>query len=1113
MGQEYIYDAFISYRHTKLDKAVADRLQRLLEKYIPPKSIKSKKDFKKMRLFRDETELPTSGNLGGDIKAALETSRFLIVICGETYTESKWCMEELRYFKELQGGSTQNILALLIEGDPHKVFPKELCYETRVLEDGSTETVEIEPLAANVTAPDIKASLKKLNREFLRIAAPLLGCGFDELYNRNQRRFMRKVYAISATVITFLIAFSVYTSLMLVEINKQKTQAEINEQEAKRQEAEARRQEQEAKRQEQLAVDNFNDAKALMLSNAISYAGALNEQGARGRAGIILQKAYENIDNNRGDAGKLFAEFRDTVINTLYYNDETKPFAKTDLLDEILEINFISGQDSAIVMTAANLYIVDTVKGDILKTYEAPDGEAFCAAGVYGVYALAVTSKGRVLIIDTLSDTEVISQDGVADYYVGNIISAIAYNENASAIITVTYAGARFADTPGDVTYIEAKENERYGKVLLTVIPCDLSAPSIQTDAAQTIVYKSDWEMGQYTQSQKLFSMPDNGRFAALAYNYEIFSVDDGISGERVNNDITLIYLDEFDQTKSPAENRETMTKTVDCRLNGEEDFDIENYSISALGVLTVDGKTGTVIYNCADEFDINYLSAVRDGAVLPDYGKTEAVMDDSAGNAVIFNKVISSEDSGYGSGFIPIENGYYFKYEEEQFYENEGETSVIQITGALTNEYSLAYLDAREDSSFLKIFNVRSGEMAAEYKLPDGFSIISCYAYKTELENYYDIIGEGPPSFVLIGKIDGESKNLLLEKPFLGEEQIREFQTTDIISTAAAVDLESERMLIGHKDGKLLMFNYGISAAHSSEAAADTGDVRSVKYGAVYIGSEETDIALPAINDAFSIEVVAYNSNRSEMFGYEPSSEYGRVYSVWDIENGEIIKSFYEKDFSEKELYWAFDSDFSMQINIDFTYAVAADTSDSENYVYYVVDVGSGEILYTYNIPVVSTLEWNLDNKRNKIFYGIGGKPNVILFFFEDVLQLREVDVSTGKTISSKYIAERFDMGEAFFNIDGGIIIFYDFTGAFSWGTGNVYSLSSDKVIYSKTIYGIEPDGSAIIDQYYDEYAEKSGRVELTPEALYETLKQFPYVGTMTDADIEATGFDVWGK
>lgn len=192
MEKTYKYDAFISYRHVSPDKPIAERLQKLLETYVPPKGVRENGDKRKLHLFRDETELPTSNDLGGDIRRALEDSRFLVVICSPEYEKSKWCMEEVRYFKELHGGANRNILTILADDpDVRPAFPEALRFETvtETLENGETVTSEreIEPLAANVCAKTQAQMLKKLKSEFLRIAAPLLGCGYDDLYHREQR--------------------------------------------------------------------------------------------------------------------------------------------------------------------------------------------------------------------------------------------------------------------------------------------------------------------------------------------------------------------------------------------------------------------------------------------------------------------------------------------------------------------------------------------------------------------------------------------------------------------------------------------------------------------------------------------------------------------------------------------------------------------------------------------------------------------------------------------------------------------------------------------------------------------------------------------------------------
>lgn len=198
------YDAFISYRHLPLDKAVASRLQILLEN---PRLCKREEP---LRIFRDQSELQTSNDLGRDIQNALLQSRYLIVVCSEQTKESMWCMEEIRLFKEAHHGSTKNILILLVSGEPGDVFPEELLYEELPVglseEEQMFQKVEVEPLSADVRAESLKKSLKKLKVEFLRIAAPILGCGFDDLYQRRQRRKRRNAAIAVCSMIAVLTA-------------------------------------------------------------------------------------------------------------------------------------------------------------------------------------------------------------------------------------------------------------------------------------------------------------------------------------------------------------------------------------------------------------------------------------------------------------------------------------------------------------------------------------------------------------------------------------------------------------------------------------------------------------------------------------------------------------------------------------------------------------------------------------------------------------------------------------------------------------------------------------------------------------------------------------------
>ena len=199
---DYKYDAFVSYRHLKEDKLIARRVQTLLEGYKAPGGAECRYTHRIQRLFLDETELTPGGDLSNSIKGALEQSRFLIVVCSEQTKESKWCMQEIEYFKSLHNGRLDRVVTLLVSGNPQAVFPAPLCHETVTERDaeGNEYPVhrEVEPLAANVSADTLRGKLKKLKTEYLKLAAALMGCDFDTLFKRHKRRTRKRLSLLAA---------------------------------------------------------------------------------------------------------------------------------------------------------------------------------------------------------------------------------------------------------------------------------------------------------------------------------------------------------------------------------------------------------------------------------------------------------------------------------------------------------------------------------------------------------------------------------------------------------------------------------------------------------------------------------------------------------------------------------------------------------------------------------------------------------------------------------------------------------------------------------------------------------------------------------------------------
>ena len=90
--QHHRYFAFLSYSHT--DEAVADWLHSALEQFRVPASIIGKlteNGIVPKRLapiFRDRHELAAAEDLGAEIRQALASSRFLVVLCSPAAARS-----------------------------------------------------------------------------------------------------------------------------------------------------------------------------------------------------------------------------------------------------------------------------------------------------------------------------------------------------------------------------------------------------------------------------------------------------------------------------------------------------------------------------------------------------------------------------------------------------------------------------------------------------------------------------------------------------------------------------------------------------------------------------------------------------------------------------------------------------------------------------------------------------------------------------------------------------------------------------------------------------------------------------------------------------------------
>ena len=207
MERKYI--AFISYRHKPLDKAVAARLHQLIERYHVGSAVQPGR--KRLGIaFRDQEELPVSGDLGQDIRTALDHSEYLVVVCTPDTPESKWVQEEIRYFRTHH--DKDHVLAVLADGEPDEAFPFPLTHP-----DPADPALVVEPLAADIRGASTREVLKKLNTEKLRLFACFLGVPYDTLARREHKRKQKRLAAVFSLGLAILLG---YAGILMVSNRK-----------------------------------------------------------------------------------------------------------------------------------------------------------------------------------------------------------------------------------------------------------------------------------------------------------------------------------------------------------------------------------------------------------------------------------------------------------------------------------------------------------------------------------------------------------------------------------------------------------------------------------------------------------------------------------------------------------------------------------------------------------------------------------------------------------------------------------------------------------------------------------------------------------------------------
>ncbi|MBY0277466.1 TIR domain-containing protein [Candidatus Binatia bacterium] len=203
------YWAFISYSHR--DQRWVTRFHRRLERLPVPRKVRRAVDTgsipRRLKpIYLDRFENAASHDLGATTNAALDDSRFLIVVCSPHAARSRWVNEEVRRFKA--SGRGDRILPVIVDGEPNadahpeatapECFPDALRFD--VDPSGAIGSLP-EPMAA-----EARPGLAKERDAVLRVAAGMLGVSFDEFQRRDRQRRIRLTAGVTCVALCVVAA-------------------------------------------------------------------------------------------------------------------------------------------------------------------------------------------------------------------------------------------------------------------------------------------------------------------------------------------------------------------------------------------------------------------------------------------------------------------------------------------------------------------------------------------------------------------------------------------------------------------------------------------------------------------------------------------------------------------------------------------------------------------------------------------------------------------------------------------------------------------------------------------------------------------------------------------
>lgn len=408
--------AFISYKRE--DEKWAKWLQYKLEHYRLPSEILKKNpniEFsrKPRHVFKDTTDL-SGGLLEEEIRKALDSSKYLIVICSPRASQSPWVCKEVQHFIDI--GREEYIIPFIIDGKPNASNPEEECFPEglRLLSD------EREILGININEMGRDATA-------IKVIARMFGLRFDTLWQRHERAKRRRNFMyVVLLIISILIA-----GAMVYLAQKAEKQAKLaNENKEK---AEIQRNKALALIAKQYISEDSYGACIIALEllkrdiNNVDAEAVLREASLINNITLRGHSSWTNSISFSSDSLYIASSSDDKTIR-IWNLEDGRCLRKEAFKSSIIGVHYLPQSNNIISVTEdGNISIFDSKNNKIVKSKSTPmisDIEKSCLSR-NGKKLVLADNYGNITVID-VEDLKVIKKIKTDRYLYSNTNMAIS---------------------------------------------------------------------------------------------------------------------------------------------------------------------------------------------------------------------------------------------------------------------------------------------------------------------------------------------------------------------------------------------------------------------------------------------------------------------------------------------------------------------------------------------------------------------------------------------------------------------------------------------------------------------------------------------------------------